>query len=196
MRSNLSHLRDPHVPTRTNRRSIGSDRRTFDRDPALACASAGSRRAHRVGGGRRVLAERASSQGVRESSTILRHATRSRRLLWNAESGVRAYLLARDSSAATRTRTATDSLALALAALHELFAQSPDRLARLREFDAAYALWDSTFARPTFATGTLTREIALAGTIAYDRATAILDELVDSESELRFRRLDRQALIA
>jgi PAS domain S-box-containing protein len=139
--------------------------------------------------------ERSTAERVRESSSIMRQSTMAQRLLWDAESGARAYLLARDATGPARTESAKESLAVALGNLRVLFASSPDRLARLGEFERAFANWDSKFARPIFANGTLTLELALAGTIAFDEATAIIDGLVESESELRFQRLDRQVLV-
>lgn len=141
-------------------------------------------------------AERISSARVRESGAILRLATRSQRLLWDAESGVRAYLLARDSTAAGRTALARDSLDTTLAQLRLRMVSASDRVHRLDAFDSALARWDSTFAQPAFAQGPLTRELALAGTRAFDGAAQVLDEMIAVESEIRMQRLDRQTLIA
>ena len=142
------------------------------------------------------VGERISVGRARQTGTVLRVATHVQHLAWNAESGARAYLLARDSSAIARTGAAQDSLALSIPLLRELVSDDPSQGARLDSLEAALARWDTLFAQPTFAGDALTRALALSGTQAFDDAAHHLDEFIAIQSALRVSRFGQQALAA
>ncbi len=142
------------------------------------------------------VADRYTARWSAHTGEVLRTATHAQRQIWGAEAAARAYLLAGDSAAPARGQALQDSVAVLIERLHGLTGDHPQQHQRIDDLTAAVAVWDSTFATPIFRGGTLSRSLALSGTLAFDEVAHHLDQFIAVETQLRADRLRVQQIVA
>jgi len=138
------------------------------------------------------LIEHASTERAFHSGTVLRELTDAQRAVWEAESAVRAQLLALDPTARERYTAAREAARRHLGALDSLTADNTDQQRRVGALRAAIDTWAVAFAVPTFQGESTAREIAIAGTAAFDDVTRLFDEVISVETELQLERIARR----
>ena len=142
------------------------------------------------------VVERMTADNVAHTGQVLQAVTSADRAAWDAESAVRKHLLQLQPNARQTYRTALDSVSHYLAQVVSLTARSEpvqrDRAVALR---AAVARWDSVYGQATFAGGSALRDVAIAGTFAFDDITRLFDEMIVSEGAVRTMLIERQRLM-
>src|SRR5690606_28221697 len=109
-----------------------------------------------------------------------------------AESAVRAQLLAIDPTARERYTAAREAARRHLGALDSLTSDNADQQRRLGVLRTAIDAWAMAFAVPTFQGESTAREIAIAGTAAFDDVTRLFDEVISVETDLQLERIARR----
>jgi PAS domain S-box-containing protein len=140
----------------------------------------------------RASAER--SQRSRVASTLARQAEA---LAVDRESGIRGFLLTRDSSTLEPATAAAALLPGTLNDLRQATADEPDQSARAADATAAYIRWDSLYASPALRGAK--PDVRLAGKPLFDHVRRSFESFILAQDELaaeRARRDDWWSLVA
>ncbi len=142
-------------------------------------------------------AERITTRWVLHTGNVLRLATTAESQILVAEAAVRALLLRPDVDTARALLRASrsDSARVLLAALKDSVSGNVGQRARLDSVLAALDRWESAFAKPVREGGTLTRALALQGTLAFDALVHPFEDFINEESAVRTKRLNAQSLV-
>jgi PAS domain S-box-containing protein len=138
--------------------------------------------------------ERVSTRQVIHSGSILRLATTAQREIWVAEAAVRALLLRPDvdSAEALRRVAGVDAAQAMLRVLRDSVEGSPEQTARVDSILIGLDRWNRSFVVPVREGGTLSRSLALEGTLAFDLLAHPFENLIEEEAEIRVERLRQQ----
>jgi PAS domain S-box-containing protein len=140
------------------------------------------------------IVERETALRVFHTGDVLRYANYANRAAWNAESAVRKHILAMDARAAVLYDAALDSLGEHLDTLERLTEDDEEQQRRLAGMRAAVQTWNERFGVAAFDSAAPLRDIAIAGTFAFDSVAAAFDRFVAAETKLRFERIERQRI--
>lgn len=141
------------------------------------------------------LWQRASTALVLRSGAVLRAANDARRDAWEAESAVRLYALAADSAAVAPARRGLAELREHLRELRRLTAGDTAQQARIDSLDAATDAWLEGFISPILRTGTITRDVGVAGTRLFEPVSAGFNAVIESATARREERIAAQRVV-
>ena len=137
------------------------------------------------------VAEHFSTVKALESGEVIRRIGVANHAAWDAESAVRKHILDLDPSARRQYDRVWMALVAELATIETLVKDNATQSQRVHELRASMDRWQEVFGRAAFeGTGT-TREIAVAGTVEFDVASGIFDDLIAEETRQRVARIDR-----
>jgi nitrogen-specific signal transduction histidine kinase len=142
-------------------------------------------------------AERASTRAALHAGNALRLATEAQAHIWTSEAAVRALLLRPDvdSGSALRRAARSDSARVLLRALRDSVSDNFAQVARIDSVMTALSDWEIAFATPVREGRPLSRDLALQGTVAFDRLAHPFEGFVQEEAALRVERFRRQAFV-
>ncbi len=141
--------------------------------------------------------ERLTTRWVLHSGNVLRLATAAESQILVAEAAVRALLLRPDiDTAHAQDRAArSDSARVLLAALRDSVRSNPAQVERVDAIVNALQRWETSFAAPVRSGATLTRDLALEGTLAFDALAHPFEDLIEEEAMLRVERFQLQSRV-
>lgn len=141
--------------------------------------------------------ERMTTRWVLKSGNIIRLATDAEGEILVAEAAVRALLLRPDVDTirAKARSTRSDSARVLLLELRRELSGSLEQVARVDSITSALDRWEKSFASPVRDGATLTRALALEGTIAFDDLAHPFEELIGEEAEVRVARFRLQSRV-
>ena len=139
------------------------------------------------------LAHRGSKRWVLHSREVARLAREARALATDRETGIRGYLLSRDSLSLAPEFTARPRLTVALDSLRELTRDNPAQQRRAEAVRDALGRWDNAFAAPALRQAQ--RTDPLAGKALFDSVRAALAAFTAAEDSLYSTRVRRDALL-
>jgi nitrogen-specific signal transduction histidine kinase/ActR/RegA family two-component response regulator len=141
--------------------------------------------------------ERLTTRWVLHSGNVIRLVTAAEGQILVAEAAVRALLLRPDvDTVLAQSRAArSDSARVLLRALRDSISDHPPQVARVDSVLAALDRWEATFASPVRSGATLTRALALEGTIAFDDLAHPFEEFIREEATLRVERFRMQSRV-